>query len=385
MPKLFLHSGARFLAMCAQALRRALVPRPFILLRRLMALLVFIPLVSLVQLVNWLCLGLDEMVFPRYRQVRVEDPVFIVGIPRSGTTLLHRALAEDEGFSTFTAWECLFAPSLIQRHAFTGLGRLDRLFGRPLGRLAGWFEARLAGPMASFHGTSLDAPEEDFLALLPAMACFLLVLPFPESRWVWSLGRFDEAVPARTRRLVMAFYRGLVQRHLYFHGSGRRFLSKNPSFSPMVASLRETFPSARIIACLRDPVETVPSQLSSLKAAMACFGHDPASPPFRDRMVGQLAWYYEHLLTQLPASDENRHALVFMEELTDGLAARVTALYQRLEVPMSGTFARALEDTGRSTARFTSRHQYTMAAFGLSEAQIRSRFARAYERMGAAA
>lgn len=37
---------------------------------------------------------LDELLYPEYRKVQVK-PVFIIGQPRSGTTFLHRTLADD--------------------------------------------------------------------------------------------------------------------------------------------------------------------------------------------------------------------------------------------------------------------------------------------------
>ncbi|MGH3562828.1 MAG: hypothetical protein ACRDTN_13790, partial [Mycobacterium sp.] len=42
------------------------------------------------QAVSATTLGLDELVYPRYRKQALDRPVFIVGNPRSGTTFLHR-------------------------------------------------------------------------------------------------------------------------------------------------------------------------------------------------------------------------------------------------------------------------------------------------------
>ena len=41
--------------------------------------------------------GLDELLFPEWRDQEVKAPVFIFATPRSGTTLLHRLLSFDEG------------------------------------------------------------------------------------------------------------------------------------------------------------------------------------------------------------------------------------------------------------------------------------------------
>src|SRR5262249_21447043 len=66
-------------------------------------------------LANALCMKLDAWVFPDFRRHPVRSPVFIVGNPRSGTTLLHRLLCGDtERFVYFRTWEILL-PSLVQR------------------------------------------------------------------------------------------------------------------------------------------------------------------------------------------------------------------------------------------------------------------------------
>ena len=47
--------------------------------------------VSVLILLNQLCLLLDHVLFPGFRRVRVERPVFIIGHARSGTSLLPSA------------------------------------------------------------------------------------------------------------------------------------------------------------------------------------------------------------------------------------------------------------------------------------------------------
>jgi len=382
MFELLFRSAIRFAGMCCVAVGQSFARPSGKSLRRVAMLVLLVPPFVILQLVNCICLALDCLLFPSFRRVRIVSPVFIVGIPRSGTTFLHRVLAIDDASTTLTAWECLFAPSILQRHVVRGAARIDALIGRPLGRSLSWLERRLTSRLQKVHATGLSAPEEDFLTLLPVLGCFLLIVPFPESRWVWRLGRFDLTMPLRTRQQFMEFYRGLVQRHLYFHGACRRFLSKNPSFSPMVRSLRETFPSCRIVACLRDPVEAVPSQLSALRDPMTVFGHDPSSQPFRDRFLAQMAWYYEHLLAELSKTPGNRQAIVLMPSLMADIGGTVTALYRRFELPLPVAFQCAVAELDAAARSHSSGHRYEASAFGLSEADIRDRFAAAYRGIG---
>ncbi|MEO6027282.1 MAG: sulfotransferase, partial [Candidatus Binatia bacterium] len=78
----------------------------------LVRLLLVVPLVASFHAI---CFFLDALLFPGLRKVEVRTPVFIVGHARSGTTLLHRLMSEDEErFSVFLYYE-LFFPSLLQK------------------------------------------------------------------------------------------------------------------------------------------------------------------------------------------------------------------------------------------------------------------------------
>lgn len=61
-----------------------------------------------------LSMGLDNVFFPEWRQKTVKEPVFIVGHPRSGTTMLQRCLTQTDDFVVFQLWHLLF-PSLTAR------------------------------------------------------------------------------------------------------------------------------------------------------------------------------------------------------------------------------------------------------------------------------
>ena len=105
--------------------------------RMLVRLLLWIPVRTVL---HGVCFLLDYVFFPRLWRQRVDQPVFIVGHARSGTTLMHRLLSADgERFSYFLYWE-MFFPSLLQKKIIRGLGWLDdRLLGGYIhGRLKDW-------------------------------------------------------------------------------------------------------------------------------------------------------------------------------------------------------------------------------------------------------
>ncbi len=100
--------------------------------KRLLIILIVFPSYVLIELINWIGLMLDAVFFSSYRSQKIREPVFIVGVMRSGTTFLHRLMARDEAhFTSMKHWEILFAPSIIQKKIFNAIGAADHFFWQP--------------------------------------------------------------------------------------------------------------------------------------------------------------------------------------------------------------------------------------------------------------
>ncbi|MDJ0701086.1 MAG: sulfotransferase [Woeseiaceae bacterium] len=326
------------------------------------------------QLLHWLGFLLDEVFFRGYRNVEVREPLFVLGPPRSGTTHLHRVLALDESTTTFSTWECLFGLSVTGRRLLLALAKVDRVLGRPLTRLASWLGRKTLSSMDEIHELRMDAPEEDFLCLMPAAACFLLIVPFPYLEHLWRVAHFDVAVDEKDKRALMRYYRRCIQKHLYVFGEGKRYLAKNPSFSGMAESLLEAFPDARIIACTRDPVATIPSQLSSLRPGLAACGFREFPADLRDRLIATLYFYYEHL-REAAAQEPSRMTFIGNDELKNDLQNAIETAFEHIGIEVSSAFAERLGQAAVESREFLSGHRYSLDEYGLDEAELRERFA----------
>ncbi|NEX21524.1 sulfotransferase [Thiorhodococcus mannitoliphagus] len=380
MLRLFVESQVRILSLAF----RLLVPRKAgsrASLKRLTVLLAFMPLFAVVQLLHWAGFLLDEILFPAYRRVEVRAPLFVLGVPRSGTTHLHRVLAEDEQYTTFSTWECFFALSVTARRFWLGVGWLDAKVGRPLGRLLNWSEGKLLGGMAEVHRMSLGDPEEDYFALMPALACFILVLPFAHSDFVWHMGTFDRDMPEGERQRLMHFYHRALQRHLYVHGPDKRLLSKNAAFAPLAHALRDRFPDARFMICLREPTRTIPSQLSSIESGIRFFDALSQAPDLRSRLTEQLGFYYRNLDQAFSTTPENRCVWVTMSTLKKDLGAAIGRIYNQLELDLSTEFRSRLAHQEAHSRQYRSGHRYSLEQYGLTQEAIERRLGGLYAKL----
>jgi hypothetical protein len=244
--------------------------------QRLCFLCILFPLFCLVQCIHWIGLLLDELLFSNYRKVEIQAPVFISGIPRSGTTFVHQTLATDTAqFTYFSTWEAALAPSICERKCIRFIGRIDQALGKPGKRLLDAILRKCTGnSMDSIHAIDLSAAEEDYLCLLPVANCFIFTIAFPTDRYLKQTGTLEQLLSAQ-REQVLNYYHRCLQRHLYCAPAGTRLLSKNAAFASWMPYLVERYPDAKSILCIRDPIRGLSSQLSSLAPARSLFGSDP--------------------------------------------------------------------------------------------------------------
>lgn len=376
----------RSLRVHAKMLRSALAPDPAAPRSpaRLARLAALMPPYLAVQTMHWAGFALDELLYAGYRGVRVDQPLFVLGIPRSGTTFVHRTLAADPAFTTLSTWEAVLAPSITERRVWLALAQVDDRLGRPASRLLNRFVRRLAGDFDDIHGVDLTAAEEDYLALIPAAGCFLLALGLPASQDLWGLATFDETLDDADRSILLDFYHALLQKHLYVHGPDRRILSKNAAFASWAPALAARYPEARFLVCVRDPVRAISSQLSSITAARAVFASDPAGTAFPPRFQ---AIYRSGLraLRQAIQTEPARFAAVDMTELQRRPGATLRKALRNVGETVSTQLSQALTGADRQAADYRSAHAHQIDHFKLDRQAIRREMQDDYDAIRASA
>ncbi len=343
-------------------------------LQRIVVMLVFWPLFLTVCSINQLGLLLDNLLFPSFRHTKIHNPLFVLGIPRSGTTFLHRLLATDETqFTTMRLWELLFAPSITQRYFWTFWGRLDQRIGAPVTRLLNWLQSLCLSSLNDVHKTQLKEPEEDYFALAPILGCFLLVLPFGDSP-LWKLSTFDRDASATEKASLMQFYHGIIQRHLYFHGTEKIFLSKNPSFTPLLYTLQQAFPDACFIACIRTPAEAVPSQVSAIMVGTKVFSGHVNHNWWQQKLINMLVFYYQQVLAAQQILTSDHYQLIRMEDLVANPKQTVTTLYHRFGYTLTAAHQTTLHREQEKSRQFRSKHHYNGERLGIHKHQLNQTF-----------
>jgi len=194
---------------------------------------------------------------PEIAATPVANPVFVVGLQRTGTTMLQRLLTCEPSLRAMPAWEGL-NPAPFPRPA-------DRYGRDPRIRLAKTAERALrylAPELFSIHPVEAEEPEEDIHLLdvsfvSPAIDA---IAPVPSYQaWFCEV----DQLPA------YRYMRRLIQLLLWQRGD--RWLGKTPHHLEYLDELLSVFPDAKVIITHRDPARTVASFCSMMAHSRAMF------------------------------------------------------------------------------------------------------------------
>ncbi|HRD10411.1 MAG TPA: sulfotransferase [Mycobacterium sp.] len=344
--------------------------------RQYRTLCVVVPAMALLHTVTF---ALDPIVFPVLRRTEVRKPVFVLGHARSGTTYLHRMLANDPRFSYVLLWE-MFFPSLIEKKLLRAVLRWDQRFGGRLRRRIDALDERLFAKSNQVHESGLFAPEEDEFLLTMSCASGYWVVQYPQAQHL-DFYYVDDRWSVPKRRRVMQFYRECVRRQLVLNGPGKTHLSKAPIHCGRVQSLIDTFPDARFVVPVRNPYETIPSFLKLMQFAWSARKQSEADMQASFRSFVESSYhYYQHPLEVLDANPEVPSAILNYSDLVTDPAGTMHSVYDEIELEMVPEQERALAaEKGRE---YRSGHTYSLEEFGLEADGIRTHLASLFDRFG---
>jgi Sulfotransferase family len=299
---------------------------------------------------------------PEHAAVPIERPIFVTGLPRSGTTALHRLLTADPAHQGLELWLAEVPQPRPPR---------DTWAANPVfqGIQAGYARHHVEHPeFMGVHYIAADTVEECWQLLRQTMrsVAFECLAHLPTYS-AWLAGQ-DWTGPYRRHRRTLAL--------IGLHDSGRRWVLKNPSHLFALDALLAVYPDALIVQTHREPSAVIGSMCSL--AAQATEGWSTA---FRNEVIGadQLELWARGLGEFAAARARHDPALFFDVDYADFTAdpvGTVESVYARFGLPYSGAAADAIRALHGAAAAGPTRpaHRYALPDFGLTAGQVNERF-----------
>ena len=300
---------------------------------------------------------------PEIADQRIERPIFVVGPPRSGTTIFHDLLVMDPDNRVPLTWETarpLPPPERASYHndprialAQADLDRVDQLLP----------EFKKMHPMGAQRAQEcVTLTSHDFTSMIYMVQFYLPTY----DRWV---GECD-------MRSALLWHRRILQ-VLQWKAPGQRWALKSPQHLWHIEHIHRAYPDALFVQTHRDPVKIVIST-SNLAATLQGMASDQVD-------LGKVTRYFAHALAQgyrntvayrksgrLP---ENQVVDLYFRDFMSDQVGTVRRAYDHFGMTLPDGAASAMQTfLNDNPADKHGKHLYSLANTGMAEQELRDLF-----------
>jgi Sulfotransferase family len=298
---------------------------------------------------------------PGYADTPVARPIFVTGLPRTGTTALHRLLAADPGHQALEMWLTEFPQPRPPRETWADNPIYQQID-------AGFAQHHLENPefMGLHYMTAAEVEECWQLLRQTVKSIAYESLAYLPTYSQWLQGQDWTNAYVRHRKNLQLI--GL--------GDRRRWILKNPSHLFALDALLAVYPDALIIQTHRDPVTVLASSCSLSEHTTRGW-----SNTFSGKVIGETQLeLWSRGLREFTAARARHDPAQFIDvdfaDLRADPLGTVESIYRAFGIEFTDAARAAmtaLDEESRSGDRKPV-HRYELAEYGLTEDQVRAHF-----------
>jgi Ni/Co efflux regulator RcnB len=301
--------------------------------------------------------------WPEHATVGIERPIFVTGLPRTGTTALHRLLVADPAHQGLEMWLTQVPGPRPPRETWAANPVFQQI-------RAGYERHHAEHPeFMGVHYIAADQVEECWQLLRQSMRSVsyecLAHLPAYSQ---WLRGQNWTGAYRRHRRNLQLI--GLPDR-------GQRWVLKNPSHLFAADALLAVYPDALVIQTHRAPRTAIASVCSLAAQASAGWSTTFTGPVIGRDQLELWARGLEQFWAVRARHDPARFCDVAYDDFAADPLGTVESVYARFGLPLSGRAAdamRALLREQQADGGTRPAHRYALSDFGLTGEQVDQRF-----------
>ncbi len=276
-------------------------------------------------LANLLRLEEEEEKSPSILREKIVAPIFITGLPRSGTTFLHFLLAQDPANRAPLSWQTIYPYPLAQDvRRDKRAARVERQFR---------MFKRLSPGVSSLHPLAAETPQECteitahvFRSLRFDTTHFV---PFYQ-QWLIGAGHLE----------AFCFHKRFLQHLQHQLGEGQWVL-KSPDHLFTLKEIKQVYPDARFVFVHRDPLRVLASV-----AKLTELLRSPFTRKLDRHQIGRQVserWIEGTALITANSETEGRIFHVHYRSLVTEPVETVIALYNHFGLPFNTTARQSVE------------------------------------------
>ena len=310
----------------------------------------------------------DRKMYPGIVRQEIREPLFIVGLPRSGTTLLHTLLALDPEHRVPLTWEVM-TPSPPTRD--NEKRRIQRAISSC--NCFNW----LAPTFHHVHPVGAELPQECVSLMAPTfMSDQFDAMYYVPSYRAWFF--------RQDLRPAYEYHRRFLQ-HLQVRRGAPRWVLKAPTHMFALPSLLAVYPDALFVQTHRAPLEAMASVSSLITILRRVFSNAVDPLTVCREAIDYWSKTLNRFLQERDRLAEHRVCDVSYVEIRRNPLAAVQSIYAHFGWSLSQKaeqrMRRALANQPEERYKL---HRYDLSQFGVQEAESAARFAAYCDRFGLA-
>jgi hypothetical protein len=284
-------------------------------------------------------------------QEEIEQPVFITGLPRSGTTLLHELFAFDPQVRAPRCWETVTPYS--DRAAESRRKSFDRQLR---------VFQHLAPEMSEMHPLSADAPQEctEINAQVFQSVRYEATHRVPSyQKWLDRAGHMA----------AYRFHKRFLQ-HLQHQQSARpRWVLKCPDHIHALDAIEKVYPDCRFIFVHRDPLRVIASASKLTEVLRRPFARRVDKAEIGAQVAGRVIEVAEAMVAKTQESPAERILHIHYDEFARDPLAHIDRVYTQLGLEITPATRTQMARSLASPRNVN--HNYSFDEFGLDAARLR--------------
>jgi len=309
---------------------------------------------------------------PAIAAQRIERPIFITGLPRTGTTILHELFMQDPDNRVPLHWEVRLPCPAPEAASYA----TDPRIARAEDELQLWNQ--IVPEYARMHELGARIPVEDIQITPPTFVSDELMGRHIVPSYAAWYASADKSV-------AFAFHRRFLQ-HLQSRHARERWVLKSPSWLGLLPVLFGEYPDARVVITHRDPLSVLPSVVSILYSTAFVRSDAVDAETFK-------GWFSPEtcraLLDAMCAFRDSGSVAatqfcdVLYADVARDPAAAVARVYERFGLPFAPEVGERIRAYVASKPRGKhGAHRYAFDALGRDAGAERERFRTYQERFG---
>lgn len=300
--------------------------------------------------------------WPEARATEIRRPIFVTGLPRTGTTALHRLLCLDPGSQGMEYWLTEAPQPRPPQESWADNPDYQAIAAPMVAR-------RAANPqMNGIHFISPDTVEECWRAKRLSM----LSIDFQN---IAHLSSYSTWLADQDCRPAYEAHRDMLQ-VIGLHEQDRRWVLKSPSHLFGLEALMATYPDALVVQTHRDPRTVVASVSSLIQHAVVGTSNTLTAEAVGRDQLDMWSSGARRFAEARQRYDPAQFVDVAYDDFVSDAPGVVAAIYQAFGIPL-GEEVRATVAASHEESKTSDRrpdHTYRLSDFGLTEGDVDKAF-----------